>query len=152
VSNNPDSSTIAGKVGIATLPHFPGHKSYAALGGWQLGIAATSQHKEAAWKFVRYVTGKETQKLIAVKIGKAPTRTALFDDPEVLAANPQFADMKSVFLAARPRPRTPLYPAVSNILQRYFSNAISNPDLDLEQAAKKASGEVDNLLSMAGTK
>ena len=148
VSNNPETSTIKGKVGIAKLPHFPVGKSYAALGGWQFGISSFSDNKDAAWRFVEFVTGRKTQKLIALKIGKAPTRTALFDDAEILKANPQFADMKDVFLNAYPRPRSPLYPAISNILQRYFSMAISDSGSDIRSEALKASTDIDKLLEM----
>jgi len=148
VSNNPETSKIMGEVGIAKLPHFPGGESYATLGGWQFGISAFSDNRDAAWKFVEFVSGDKMQKLIALKIGKAPTRTALFDDAEILKANPQFASMKDVFLKAYPRPRTPLYPAVSNILQRYFSKAISDSSADIRAEALKASTEIDKLLEM----
>jgi len=57
--------------------------------------------------------------------------------------------MKDVFLAAYPRPRTPLYPAVSNVLQRFLSRAVSDRDLDIREEAKKASEEMDRLLEMA---
>lgn len=149
VSNNAATSRVKGKVGIAKLPHFPGGRSYATLGGWQFGISAFSDNKDAAWKFVEFVTGKRIQKLIALKIGKAPTRTALFDDEEILKANPQFADMRDVFLQAYPRPRTPLYPAVSNILQRYFSKAISDSAFDIRSGAIKAAGDIDKLLEIS---
>jgi multiple sugar transport system substrate-binding protein len=148
IANDPQRSTIAGKVGIAKLPHFPGGKSYAALGGWQLGISSYSEHKEAAWKFVQFLTSERIQKLLAVKSGKAPTRKALYDDPEVLKANPHFRDMKDVFLSAYPRPVTPLYPALSNVLQRYFSTAISDRQSDVAGEAENASREMNKLLSM----
>ncbi|MDH4232417.1 MAG: ABC transporter substrate-binding protein [Nitrospirota bacterium] len=148
IANDPQRSTIAGNVGIAKLPHFPAGKSYAALGGWQLGISSYSEHKEAAWKFVQFLASDRIQKLLAVRSGKAPTRKALYDDPEVLKANPHFRDMKDVFLSAYPRPVTPLYPALSNILQRYFSTVISDRQSDIAGEAENASREMNKLLSM----
>jgi len=56
--------------------------------------------------------------------------------------------MKDVFLTAYPRPLTPLYPSISNILQRYFSKAISNTDTDIKKEAEDASQEIDRILSM----
>jgi hypothetical protein len=56
--------------------------------------------------------------------------------------------MKEVFLAAYPRPRSPLYPAISNVLQRYFSRAISDPESDIESEAVQASAEIEKLLSL----
>jgi multiple sugar transport system substrate-binding protein len=148
ISNNPSKSRVAGKVGIARLPHFEGSQSYAALGGWQLGISTFSEKKELAWKFVEFLTNQRIQKLFAVKSGKAPTRKALYNDEDVLKANPHFKSMKDVFLTAYPRPLTPLYPSVSNILQRYFSKAISNSETDIEKEAEDASQEINSILSM----
>jgi multiple sugar transport system substrate-binding protein len=146
ISNNPKRSNIVGKVGITRLPHFPGGKSYSTLGGWQVGISNYSKNKEAAWIFVKFLTSERIQKLLALKAGRAPTRKALYEDAEILDAYPHFSDMKDVFLTAYPRPRTPLYPALSNVLQRYFSKAISNPSSDLKKEAMIASQEIDKIL------
>jgi multiple sugar transport system substrate-binding protein len=148
VSNDPERSRIAGTVGIATLPYFDGSRSYSTLGGWQLGISNFSQNKKAAWRFIQFLTSARIQKLYAMRSGKAPTRKALYRDPGILSINPHFEDMKDVFLSAYPRPRSPLYPAISNVLQRYFSKAISNPESDIETEAKEASQEIDRIISL----
>jgi len=148
VSNNPDRSRIAGRVGIMRLPHFPGGKSHSTLGGWQVGISSYSENKEAALVFARFLTSKRIQKILALKAGRAPTRKQLYEDQDILKAYPHFSNMKEVFLTAYPRPRTPLYPAVSNILQRYFSKVISRPDSDIEKEAKVASDEIEKVLSL----
>ncbi|MGW8288088.1 MAG: ABC transporter substrate-binding protein [Desulfobulbales bacterium] len=148
VSNNPEKSRIAGKVGIARLPHFQGGESYATLGGWQLGISNYSKNKDAAWKFIQFLTSKRIQRLYAVKAGKAPTRKALYQDQEVIRANPHFADMEEVFLTAYPRPRSPLYPAISNILQRYFSRVISDSNSDIKNEAVQAATEIEKLTAL----
>jgi multiple sugar transport system substrate-binding protein len=148
VSNKPDRSKIAGKAGIAKLPHFEGGKSYSTLGGWQLGISNYSQNKEVAWRFVKFVSSERIQKLLAIRSGKAPTRKVLYHDSEIIQANPHFTAMKDVFLSAYPRPRSPLYPSISNVLQRYFSKAISDPESDIEKEAKTASKEIDKIISL----
>jgi multiple sugar transport system substrate-binding protein len=148
VSNNPERSKIAGQVGISTLPHFPGGKSHSTLGGWQVGISQYSENKQAAWRFVEFLTSESNQKRLALRASLAPTRKTLYEDPEILQAHPHFAKMKDVFLTAHPRPRTPLYPAVSNVLQRYFSKVISDPTSDIEKEAADASREIDKVVSM----
>jgi multiple sugar transport system substrate-binding protein len=148
VSNNPERSAIVGKAGISRLPHFEGNRSYSTLGGWQVGISSYSKKKEAAWKFAKFLTGEKIQKILALKAGRAPTREALYKDPEILKAYPHFSDMRDVFLTAYPRPRTPLYPAVSNVLQRYFSKAISSPGINPEEEAKAASEEIEKIIAM----
>lgn len=148
VANNPEKSRIAGNVGITKLPHFEGGKSVATLGGWQVGISRVSENKDSAWKFVQFLTSERTQQIFAVRAGKAPTRVALYENNEVLTANPHFAQMKEVFQTAYPRPRSPLYPAISNVLQRYFSKAISHPGSDIGEEALGASKEIDQILSL----
>jgi len=148
VSNNPDRSRVAGKVGITKLPHFDGNRSYSTLGGWQVGISSYSRNKEAAWTFVQFLTSERVQKILALKAGRAPTRKALYEDQEILKSYPHFSEMKDVFMTAYPRPRTPLYPAVSNVLQRYFSKAISSPDIDIEKEALAASREIEKIMAL----
>ena len=147
-ANDPEKSRIVGRVGIAKLPHFPGGKSYATLGGWQLGISKYSEHKDAAWKFIQFLTSARIQKLYAIKAGKAPTRKALYADREILQHNPYFADMEKVFVSAYPRPRSPLYPAISNVLQRYFSEVLADPESDIKKEARQASVEIERLLAL----
>lgn len=147
-SNNPEKSKVAGRVGITRLPHFEGGRSYATLGGWQVGVSSFSENKDAAWMFAEFLTSERIQKLIALSAGKAPTRKVLYDDPEV-NVNPQFSYMFDVFLTAYPRPRTPLYPSISNILQRYFSKAISSPDSDIKREARAACDEIKKITALA---
>lgn len=89
------------------------------------------------------------QKHLALRAGLAPTRKALYQDGEVLRACPQFTQMRHVFLTATPRPGSPLYPALSNILQRYFSKALSDPRPDLAREAAIAAAEMDRILALA---
>jgi multiple sugar transport system substrate-binding protein len=148
VANSPVRSRIAGKVGIARLPHFKGGRSFSTLGGWQVGISTFTGNRKAAWEFARFLTSEKVQKLLALKAGRAPTRKALYDDPSVLKAYPHFSSMKDVFLTAYPRPRTPLYPAVSNVLQRYFSRVISDKKLDIQKEAAMTDSEIAKILAI----
>ncbi|NOX19740.1 MAG: ABC transporter substrate-binding protein [Nitrospirae bacterium] len=148
VSNDPKKSRIAGKVGISVLPHFKGGRSFSTLGGWQVGISAYTPNPEAAWRFASFLASERVQKLIALMAGKAPTRKSLYRDKEILEKNPHFTKMKDVFLNAYPRPRSPLYPSISEVLQRYLSRAISDPDSDVDTLAKEAKEQIEKILSL----
>jgi multiple sugar transport system substrate-binding protein len=147
IANDPQRSRIAGKVGTTALPHFPGHASASALGGWQVGISAFSRHPDLAWAFVSFLTSSAMQKTFAVDASLAPTRTGLYHDPEVIAANPQFAAQAAAFLNAVPRPVTPMYPAVSAVLQRTFSEILAG-GAAIEPALERADREIDRFLEM----
>ncbi|MBN1495717.1 MAG: ABC transporter substrate-binding protein [Spirochaetes bacterium] len=148
IAGDPRRSRIAGRVGVTYLPRFPGGRSRSTLGGWQLGVSAFSRNRKMALGFIAFLTGAEIQKRFAIEAGRAPSRKELYRDREVLAANPQFKEMKTVFLNASPRPRTPLYPAVSDALQRYFSTALADPDASVEEEAGKAADRIRWIESM----
>jgi trehalose/maltose transport system substrate-binding protein len=113
-----EESPVAGRVGVAPLPRGPGpggHHS-AALGGQQLAVSAYSAHPQAAADLVAYLTGEAEQRRRAVVGAFNPTIPALYEDPEVLAANPFLADLYEAVAAAVPRPSSiagPLYNELS---------------------------------------
>jgi multiple sugar transport system substrate-binding protein len=148
IANDPARSKVAGKVGIVPLPAFSGHQSAATLGGWQLGISRFSRNTRLAWQFVDFMTSSETQKRIALYTGRAPARKALHRDPDILKKNPQFQSQYETFLRAAPRPVTPVYQPLSNIMQRYFSSAIAIPDSNIDQLAALASRDMDRVLDL----
>lgn len=135
-----EGSPIRGKVSIVPMVHAPGEKSAATLGGWGFGIAKNAKHPEAAWKFIQFATQPEQQKVLHFKNGAIPTRRSVFQDPEVLKANPHYERLYTVLLAARPRPVHPKYAQISDALQVHVSAALvgrETPEQALRQAAEK---------------
>ena len=118
IANDPARSKVAGKVGLAPLPRFEGGRSVSTLGGWQLAVARHSPRKDAARALVRYLTSFDVQKRLTLETSHGPSIAAVMDDPEVLARFPHFAELKRVFLAAEPRPRSPDYAELSDRLQQ----------------------------------
>lgn len=138
-------SPIRGKVGIVPMVHVPGQRSAATLGGWGFGISASARHPEAAWRFVRFATEIEQQKILHFKNGAIPTRKAAFDDPEILKANPHYPRLFQVLLAARPRPVHPQYPMISDAMQVHLSAALVGKESP-EQALSQAANEVRKIV------
>ena len=62
------------------------------------------------------MTSGEVQKQIALYTGRGPARAALYSDPEILKKNPKFSSEFEIFASAQPRPRTPVYLPLSNIM------------------------------------
>ncbi len=101
-----DDSAVKDKFAVAPLPS-GGAGSAATLGGWNLAVSKYSDEPEAAIELVLFLTGVEAQKLRAVRNSSLPTRPALYDDPEVAAAQPIIPEWKEIFLNAVPRPSAP---------------------------------------------
>ncbi|HTM11229.1 MAG TPA: ABC transporter substrate-binding protein [Verrucomicrobiae bacterium] len=147
-ANDAQKSKVAGKVGMTPLPAFLGGKSAGALGGWQLGISRFSRRPELAWRFIAFMTREETQKRIALWTGRGVAREKIYRDAEVLAKYPQFRTQFEISTAAVPRPPTPVYVPLSNIMQRYFSAAVSARDSDIDRLARHADRDMDRVLDL----
>lgn len=141
-SENKDGSEVAGNVGFAVLP--AGDDTNAAtLGGWMSMINRYSENQEAAWEFVKFMSGPEGQKISAVEGGRAPTIEALYEDEEVKDAAALFSNEEFVATLqnAVPRPVSPIYPLISDIMQVELSKALAK-DITPEQAAKNMQDKI----------
>jgi multiple sugar transport system substrate-binding protein len=148
VANDREKSKIAGKVGMTPLPGFDPGTGVAALGGWQIGLSRYSTKPDLAWRFAAFMTGKEMQKRIALATGRAPTRLALYDDPQIKKKIPQLQSLLATFKQAVPRPTTPVYVPLSNIMQRYFSAVLALPDTDIDARAALAARDMNRVLDL----
>lgn len=125
-SEDESRSKVVGNVAITTLP--AGDAGVAsALGGWMGMINRYTEHPEEAWEFLKFMSGPEGQKITAIDGGSAPTLKALYEDEEVKNARPLFANPEFVETLdnAVPRPVTPIYPVVSDIMQIELSKALT---------------------------
>jgi multiple sugar transport system substrate-binding protein len=113
---NPEASKVADKFAVTALPTGDAG-SASTLGGWGWMINKNSENPRAAWDFISYVTGPEGQKINAIVAGQLPTYMPLYEDDEVIAANPHFANMSGAIEAAIARPVSPIYTALSEIMQ-----------------------------------
>jgi multiple sugar transport system substrate-binding protein len=129
-------SAIRGKVGIMVLPHFPGNASAATLGGWQLGVNRYTRHAAQAEQLVRFLTSASTQKAVALAYGFSPPRRSLYRDPELKSAAPFLVSLEPVFESARPRPVSPFYVPMSQVLQTEFSAVVSGIKPPVEALAE----------------
>ncbi|HSD53613.1 MAG TPA: ABC transporter substrate-binding protein [Burkholderiales bacterium] len=116
-----EGSAVRGRVGAAVLPHSPGQAPAATLGGWQLGVNAFSPRAEAAERVAAFLAAAPAQKAFALAYGYSPPRRSLYADTELAAGQPLFARLRAILEAARPRPISPHYVALSQTLQAEFS-------------------------------
>ena len=65
---NPDESTVVGKVGYAAAP-VVATPSSGWLYSWSLAIPKTSPHPDAAWKFMSWMTSKQYMQRVGTQLG-----------------------------------------------------------------------------------
>ncbi len=140
-----ENSTMKGKVGVTRLPAFPGHGSASTLGGWQLGVNRYSRHPEEAERFIRFMTSYEAQKFLSLTVGYKPTRKALYQDEDLIREQPFMAGLYDVLEHARPRPVTPYYMMISQVMQPEFSAVLSRIK-EPEEALRSAKEQIEFIL------
>ena len=117
-------SAIRDSFAVSQLPMGDGDAATHAdcLGGWQVMVSAYSQAQDAAIAFAQYLTSKELQKSFAIEQSRLPTIVELYDDADVLEANPFFGDLKQVFLGgAVARPSTVTSDLYNEVSTAYFT-------------------------------
>lgn len=115
-----EDSVISGLFDVTPLPAGEGSPA-ATLGGWQLGVSKYSENPEEAAALALFMANYDQQKLRAVEGSLNPTIQALYDDEEVLAANPFFGDLYDVFINAVARPSTITAPQYADTSSLFFN-------------------------------
>ena len=91
--DGPDSP-VRGKVAVAPLPKGgPDGRHAATLGGQMLAVSKFSAHIPEAVDLARHLTDLAEQKRRAIHGGANPTIPSLYEDPDVLAANPFLGEL-----------------------------------------------------------
>lgn len=140
-----EETEVAGKVGVAPLPAFEDNESATCVGGFQWAINTFSDNKDEAFQLLQYMTSYEAQKTMAIEASSIPVRDELYSDEEVLAAAPQFGQFFEVIQAARPRPITPFYSEVSELI-RTNMNAFFARAQDAETTLSEMQSGLEDIL------
>jgi multiple sugar transport system substrate-binding protein len=140
-----EGSDVKGKVGVTLLPSFKKGLSASTLGGWQLGINAYSKHPQEAEKLITYLTSPESQKALAMTVGYKPTRKSLYKNGDLLKEQPFIASLFGIFMKARPRPVSPYYMMITQVMQPEFSAAITRIETP-EQALRSSKKQIAHII------
>lgn len=122
---NKNGSLLAGKVGITTMVSEPQEPHVATQGSWGLAVLSTSKHKQAAVEALQFLTSTAAQKQLNLNWGYTPTRLSVFEDPELIRANPVLPELQAALAAAVLRPVTPIYAQLSDLLYREVNTVIT---------------------------
>lgn len=145
-------SRVAGRFAVAPMPAVSamGGRPTAALGGAQLAINAYSDQPAEAWALIAYLTAPEQMLERARIAGQYPARRSVFDDPRLgEALGPSPGAVARIVEAARPRPVTPLYSQLSEILQIHLHRALAG-QVSPEPALAAAAREMEEVLERSG--
>lgn len=138
---DPEASTVAGKMGYTTIP--VGVQEAAHYGAWGYYIPADSQNPEAAWVFLEWFNTPEVQKNIALD-GGFPNLTSVYEDEE-LASIPYWNASMEVYAISTTRPRIPEWNNMDEVLMLELSNTLAG-NCTPQQALDNAAAEYEVIL------
>jgi multiple sugar transport system substrate-binding protein len=123
---NASGSKVAGKFDITSLPYGgSGTVGHSCVGGWNMAINAFSKNPDAAWSFMKYVLGTDAQKTLAIKGSFTPALNSVYNDPDVQKAQPLFTKLQPILQNSLPRPVSPVYTDLSNLIQVNVHQALT---------------------------
>jgi len=137
---------VRGKVGIAPPPKGPhGDESRTFLSGWLYGIPKGARAPRAAREFIRFMTSPQVQKERALRGGPLPTIEHIYNDPEVLAFNPDYPKLRQMLRTAKCRKDIPHYSQVSRLVQQHL-HAMLKGEITPAEAYDKLNAGITRLL------
>jgi multiple sugar transport system substrate-binding protein len=145
----PDSR-VAGRFAVAPMPAAPGGEPTAALGGGQLAINAHSRFPDAAWRLIAFLTAPEQMLERAEAVGQYPARRSVWTSPRLaaaLSAPPE--QILRIVESAEPRPATPVWTELSEILQIWLHRALAG-QVEPEAALREAGREMERVIARSG--
>jgi multiple sugar transport system substrate-binding protein len=124
---------VADNFDVAPLPTFSGEGTISAAGGFNLGVSAFSDNKEAAKDFVVWAaTNEEVQKMLATEASLPPTMESVYEE---LSDDPVMALLAEILPDAKPRPPSPQWNEISVEMQNALFPAY-NGDGDPQEASQ----------------
>ena len=128
-----ETSVIIDSYDVGMLPHAEGRDLLVSLGGWSLGIPKATAKQEAAWEFVKWATGPEAQKKMAL----VPdynyqfsdfARLSLYEDPELRDIYP-YLDVQLELMRQGngkvARPPAPIYTSLEAVYGLNINQALT---------------------------
>ncbi|MEU7005289.1 ABC transporter substrate-binding protein [Streptomyces sp. NPDC046332] len=117
-------SRVAGKFGAVPLPG-PAGPGASVLGGSNLAVSSQARHPESARDLIAYLTSEPVQRRVLTEGALPPVRSALYEDPALVARFPYLPTLRASVLAAAPRPKSPHYEQVSLAVQAVAHDAMT---------------------------
>jgi multiple sugar transport system substrate-binding protein len=150
LADDPEQSRVAGRFAVAAMPGTSAGSSAAALGGSLLAVNAFSDDLDAAVALAAFLTEPD-QMIERVRItGQLPARGSVYDaaigDPQLQL---RLQRARAIIARAVPRPVTPVYNELSEILQVHLHRALTRQDSP-RAALTAAAQQMRRLLAETG--
>ena len=133
---------------IGFLPMFPvpdlSNNSSSLMGGWELSIPETSNHKDLAWELITIILDPDILAPYIVSHSNLPTQVSIGESSYVLEANmtiPYYKQLIDMIHIGHGRPNIPEYPQIADHIRQALDEVYSGlkePKQALDDAAAKS--------------
>ncbi|MFI5909735.1 extracellular solute-binding protein [Dactylosporangium sp. NPDC051541] len=113
---DPDRPGLRGGWGTAPMPAGPEGR-FGFFGGSGLAILKAAKHPAAAFEWVKFLTGEESQRRYSVSSGLWPARTSAIKGTR-LESDPAYAAFRTMIAAGRMYPSIPAWIVVESIIAK----------------------------------
>lgn len=123
-------SDIPDDIGWALYPQVDEDTPGASpLGGINLGVGAQSEHHDLSFQAIECIVTPENQAEYFVTNGNPPSSESAYEDPRIESDYPMADTIREALDNAAPRPQTPYYNEISEVIQQEFTPISGvNPD------------------------
>ncbi|HWM33064.1 MAG TPA: sugar ABC transporter substrate-binding protein [Pseudolysinimonas sp.] len=146
VLNDPEASKTAGQWIAAPIPGNDGNPGVAVVTGWSLGVNKYSEHKDAAWELIKFLTSPEVQLSMAVENGNAPTVASVYEDAKYQELVPAAAVALEAAQSSKARSGLPGILEIEQTILAFELNAALVGDKTPAQAMKDAQQRITDVL------
>jgi len=117
-ATNPEKSQVAKDVGWASVPN-------AQRGVWTLGISKDSTRKDAAWEWVKWITGPVGSAEFTQNGGGHSPRFDVLNSAEFAQRYPWAQDYQKALGGARSRPQVSSWNAIDTVIMNMTTSVLS---------------------------
>ncbi|HTI16007.1 MAG TPA: ABC transporter substrate-binding protein [Dictyobacter sp.] len=147
ICNDPTQSKIPHKFDVTSLPYGgSGTAGHSALGGWNLAVNAYSRKQDQSKEFMVYMLSNSAQMAGILGASWTVTLSSVYNDPQVQAKQPFFKKLGPILANAKPRPVSPKYSDVSDVIQRNVYGALKK-QMSPTQALSSMASQLTTLVS-----
>ena len=123
--DDPEKSEIVGKWGFIPNPAQEGGRSSGFYEGWAFSINKYSDNPEAAAKVLEIMFDFPMQKAFNLSQGPLQANMDVYNDPDVIANNPNMEIIAAVADTALPPIPSPLFSQMSNVISEEIHSALT---------------------------
>ena len=141
-----EDADIAGKgeMGIIPISKSVSRKTASVSGFQGLAITAASKDKDAAWKWIAFLTSPLVQRAYLFEM---PIWTSVQTSKDTIMRDPMMTIKQTQLENVYHRPKLPNYADISAILQSYIYSALEG-NLEPSDALEKAKTEIESFLKI----